>query len=162
MTWMSFSYLKRQAAVGIRTQDQPNFEIMSCKQRRLRDLKFQINSEWLRSSCLFRRWYLSWQTYAHALSLSKSWPMFAKKHEYNQTCVQRPPLGPQNSGCCWQVVVVQRHLYVKFKIKPQNGGRYFRYLEVVVSSGLTLIDSIKWTNGSKSLNWILDTNGRIF
>ena len=27
---------------------------------------------------------------------------------YNQTCVQRPPTGPQNSGHCRQVVVVQR------------------------------------------------------
>ena len=28
--------------------------------------------------------------------------------KYSQTCVQRPLLGPKNSGRCWQVVVVQR------------------------------------------------------
>ena len=27
--------------------------------------------------------------------------------EYCQTCVQRPPLGPINSGRCWQVVAIQ-------------------------------------------------------
>jgi hypothetical protein len=27
---------------------------------------------------------------------------------YSQTCVQRPPLGPQICGRCWQAVVVQR------------------------------------------------------
>jgi len=29
---------------------------------------------------------------------------------YSQFCVQRPPLGPLNSGRFWQVVVVQRSL----------------------------------------------------
>ncbi len=32
------------------------------------------------------------------------------KQFWSQTCVQRPPLGPKNSGRCWQVVVVQRFL----------------------------------------------------
>ncbi len=31
-----------------------------------------------------------------------------EKKLYSQTCVQRPPLGPQNSGRCRQAVVVQR------------------------------------------------------
>ena len=33
------------------------------------------------------------------------------ENKYSQTCVQRPPLGPQNCGCCWQVVIVQIYLY---------------------------------------------------
>jgi len=28
--------------------------------------------------------------------------------DYSQTCVQRTPSGPHNSGHCWQVGVVQR------------------------------------------------------
>ena len=29
----------------------------------------------------------------------------------SQTCVHRPSSGAQNSGRCWQVVIVQRYLY---------------------------------------------------
>jgi hypothetical protein len=48
---------------------------------------------------------------------------FTKKMDakwYRQTCVKLPPLGPKNSCCCWQILT--------------DG----RYLDVVVSSGLTV------------------------
>ena len=54
---------------------------------------------------------------------------------YSQTCVQRPPLGPKNSGRCWQVVVVQRcnkvQLWSSKRWSLWAGGSYS---EVVVSS----------------------------
>ncbi len=31
-----------------------------------------------------------------------------QKIKYSQTCVQRPPLGPEKSGPCSEVVVIQR------------------------------------------------------
>ncbi len=30
------------------------------------------------------------------------------KSKYSQIWVQRPPFGPKNSGCCWQVVAIRR------------------------------------------------------
>ena len=60
--------------------------------------------------------------------------------EYSQTCAQRPPLGPQHFGPCWQVVVVQ--IYV---IKSENRTpKWWSYLtggrnsEMLVNSGLTV------------------------
>jgi hypothetical protein len=37
-----------------------------------------------------------------------SMPLFLKNTIYSQTCVQRPPLGPEKSGRCSEVVVIQR------------------------------------------------------
>jgi len=43
----------------------------------------------------------------------------------NTVWPQRPPLGRQNSGRCWQVVVVQRlFMWKKTKMGSQNSGRY--------------------------------------
>ena len=68
--------------------------------------------------------------------------LFRYKMEYSQTCVQRAPSGPKNSGRCWQVVVLQRSFMLwKFKMGPQESGRY---RQVVVSSGLTVHEIETW------------------
>jgi len=38
------------------------------------------------------------------------------KFAYSQTCVQRPPLGLKNSGCCSKLVVIQRLILKSFYI----------------------------------------------
>ena len=55
------------------------------------------------------------QTIKHYLELKTALVYFSSPCEnismlwqYSQTCVQRPPLEPKNSGRCWQVGVVQR------------------------------------------------------
>jgi len=46
---------------------------------------------------------------------------------HSQTSVQWPPLGLQNSGCCWQVVVVQRYIYA---LKAKNGDRCWQLVAI--------------------------------
>jgi hypothetical protein len=35
---------------------------------------------------------------------------FQSNNNYSQTCVQRPPLGPQKSGRCLEVAAIQKFL----------------------------------------------------
>ncbi len=49
--------------------------------------------------------YNRYQTYTYEQNVRIGFDV-----QSNQTCVQRPPSGPRNSRCCWQVVVAQRSL----------------------------------------------------
>jgi len=81
-------------------------------------------------------------TILHFFAIIISINNVSRHFKYSQVCVQRPHMGPENSGRCLQVVVVQRYLYA---IKAHNGTTKWwsllaggRYSEVVVSSGLTV------------------------
>ncbi len=56
---------------------------------------------------VFMKWTLKKYIWKAELYFSKT-NKKQKYKQYSQTCVQRTPLGPKNSGSCRQVVVVQR------------------------------------------------------
>ncbi len=65
--------------------------LLFCSQRKLScDSRFQ--RVFTACCCIFKAITLPW----------------ANQGNYSQTCVQRPPSGPQNIGRCWQRVVVQK------------------------------------------------------
>jgi len=85
------------------------------------------------------------------LDFYKIWHTFTVIPVYNE-----PPLGPKNSGLCWQVVVVHRSFILwHFKRRPQlktmafidiwllfGGGRYFRLGMIIVSHGVLILSYV--------------------
>jgi hypothetical protein len=67
------------------------------------------------------------------------------KLSYSQTCLQRPPLGPQKSGRCTELAGLYRFFQLKLVLKvawPDLGWPLLtggRYSEVAVNTGLTVI-----------------------
>ncbi len=79
---------------------------------------FSVVRDWWLACTLFLRGAIptlrdAWETSTGRKFLRKQrYKIMNYSFYYSPSCVQRPPLGPKICGRCWQVVVVQRQLYV--------------------------------------------------